>query len=82
LANTPPNPPFREQTSKFHNGDYLDRGVTRRRHIVATAVEHLGKEANRWEEQYYLMLELNAQTEYGTSPEDCQRSMNAVAQAA
>jgi hypothetical protein len=35
--------------AKFHNGDYLDSGVASRRHIVATAVEHIGKEANRWE---------------------------------
>jgi hypothetical protein len=33
--------------AKFHNGDYLDRGVTHRRHIVATAVEHIGKEAGQ-----------------------------------
>ncbi len=37
--------------AKFQNGDYLDSGVTRRRHIFATVVEHIGKEANRWEEQ-------------------------------
>jgi hypothetical protein len=33
---------------KFHNGDYINRGVTYRRHIVASAVELIGKEANRW----------------------------------
>ncbi len=36
-----------------------------RRHIRATAVEHIGKEANRWEERFYLGLNLEAQTEYG-----------------
>jgi hypothetical protein len=68
--------------AKFHNGDYLDCDVTRRRHIRATAVEHIGKEANRWEEQYYLGLDLDAQTEYGTSPKDCERVIDAVTQAA
>jgi transcriptional regulator with XRE-family HTH domain len=68
--------------SKFHNGDYLDSGVTGRRHIVATVVEQIGKEANRWEEQYYLGLDFDALTEYGTSPEDSERAINAVAQAA
>jgi hypothetical protein len=68
--------------ANFHNGDYLDCGVTLRRHVVATTVEHIGKEANRWEEQYYLGLSLDAQTEYGTSPEDCERAIDAVAQAA
>jgi hypothetical protein len=53
--------------AKFHNDDYLDYGVTHRRHIVAAAVEHMGKEANRWEEQYYLGLDLETHTVYGTS---------------
>lgn len=35
---------------KFLGGDYLDRGVTRRRHVVARRVVLIGKEANRWEE--------------------------------
>jgi hypothetical protein len=55
--------------SKFHNGDYLDHGATRRRHIRAAAVEHIGKEANRWEEQLCLGLDLEAETEYGLLPE-------------
>jgi hypothetical protein len=59
--------------AKFHNGDYLDCGVTRRRHIRATAVEHLGKEANCWEEQFFLGLDLEAQTQYGTAPGDHER---------
>jgi autonomous glycyl radical cofactor GrcA len=32
--------------AKVHNGDHLNNGVTRRRHIVATAVEHIRKEEN------------------------------------
>jgi hypothetical protein len=32
---------------KFANGDHLDRGRTERRHIVATGVVWIGKEANR-----------------------------------
>jgi hypothetical protein len=59
--------------AKFHNGDYLDCGVTRRRHIRATAVEHLGKEANCWEEQFFLGLDLETQTQYGTAPGDHER---------
>jgi hypothetical protein len=64
--------------AKFHNGDYLDRGVTHRRHIVATAVEYIGKEANRWEEQFYLGMDLEAQTEYGISPEDAERILDSL----
>ena len=67
--------------AKFDNGDYLDSGVTGRRHIVATVPEHIGKEANRWEEQFYLGLDLDAQTKYGISPEDHKRAVEIVRQA-
>jgi hypothetical protein len=55
--------------AKFENGDYLDHGPTRRRHIQAVAVAWIGKEANRWEEQLYLGEDPEAQIEYGSSPE-------------
>jgi hypothetical protein len=32
---------------KFANGDYLDRGRTERRHVVATGFVWIGKEANQ-----------------------------------
>lgn len=32
---------------KFENGQFLDRGRTRRRHVVATGLVLIGKEANR-----------------------------------
>jgi transcriptional regulator with XRE-family HTH domain len=59
--------------SKFLNGDYLDRGSTIRRHVNATAVNHIGKEANHWEEQFYLGFDEDEQIEYGVAPEDSQR---------
>ena len=40
--------------AKFLNGDYWTAGVTERRHVVATQIVHIGKEANKWEEQYFL----------------------------
>ena len=40
--------------AKFLHSDFSDRGRTERRHIVATQILHIGKEANRWEEQYFL----------------------------
>ena len=73
------SPPFWERSGKFHNGDYLNCGVTGRGHNLATAVEHIGKEANRWEEQFYLGLDLEAQTEYGISPEDYPRIIESLA---
>ncbi len=67
--------------SKFHNGDHTDRGFTRRRHIRATITEHIGKEANRWEEQLHLGLDLEAQTEYGSAPDDHERILEILVRA-
>lgn len=64
--------------SKFHNGDYTDRGFSYRRHIRAMVTEYIGKEANRWEEQLHLGLDLKAQTAYGVSPEGRQRALEAA----
>jgi len=66
--------------AKFANGDYLDRGPTRRRHIQAVALAHIGKEANRWEEQLYLGEDPQAQIEYGASPEAKDRLRGSVLQ--
>ena len=64
--------------SKFQNGDYTDQGFTRRRHIQALATEYIGKDANRWEEQLLLGLDLEAQFEYGIAPDDEERILAAV----
>jgi hypothetical protein len=52
---------------KFENGDHFDRGRTRRRHIKASATIHIGKEANKWEEQYFTGLDLEEELEYGSA---------------
>jgi DNA-binding phage protein len=54
--------------SKFENGERDDSGITRRRHVEAIAIEYIGKEANRLEEQYYLGELPEAQIEYGGHP--------------
>jgi hypothetical protein len=51
--------------SKFLKGDFFDRGRTERRHVVAVQILHIGKEANRWEEQYFLGPDDEAEIEYG-----------------
>lgn len=56
--------------SKFHNADYLDRGVTQRRHVRVTGIRHIGKEANRLEEQQILGIDDDAQPDYGLLPDD------------
>jgi hypothetical protein len=53
--------------AKFLNGDYCDRGRTERRHVVARQLVHIGKEANRWEELYFLGGDEEAEIEYGAA---------------
>ena len=55
--------------AKFLNGDYVDCGPTVRRHIQVAGVRYIGKEANRWEEQFYVGLDPEAQIEYDGGPE-------------
>jgi hypothetical protein len=56
--------------SKFHNGDFLGRARTERRHIRASTIVHIGKEANKWEGQFYLGLDIDSQIEYGATLDD------------
>ena len=51
--------------AKFLNGDFCDRGRTERRHVIATQLVHIGKEANKWEEQHFLGEDEDAEIEYG-----------------
>ena len=44
-----------------------DVGTTSRRHIFSQSLDYIGKEANRWEEQYHLGAYRDALVEYGTS---------------
>ncbi|MBX3564326.1 MAG: hypothetical protein KF730_07090 [Sphingomonas sp.] len=53
--------------AKFLNGNYGDRGTTRRRHIRMTATRHIGKEAHDLERQAYIGLEPSAAPTYGIS---------------
>lgn len=53
--------------SKFLNGDYMDRGTTRRRHVRVTNIVHIGKEAHDWERQAAIGLNLDSQIFYGSN---------------
>lgn len=54
--------------SKFLNGNYCDAGTTQRRHVIVSGIHHIGKEADKWEEQYFMGLDSEAQLEYGICP--------------
>jgi transcriptional regulator with XRE-family HTH domain len=59
--------------AKFDNGNYTDIGTTKRKHIYATAIEHIGKEANRLEDQWYLGHDPEAQTVYRLPKKDFEK---------
>ena len=67
--------------TKFLNGDYTDSGVTERRHILADSIQHIGKEANKWEEQAVLGLDKDAQIEYGVSQAEIAKKLAKVREA-
>ena len=54
--------------AKFENGDYFHCGPTHRRHVQATQINYIGKEANRWEEQFFLGMDEDAAIDYGADP--------------
>lgn len=55
--------------SKFVGGAYTDCGFTTRRHVRAVAIEHIGKESNRWEDSFALGEALTQEQTYGESPQ-------------
>jgi hypothetical protein len=62
---------------KFENGDYDNTGKTRRRHIHVTHINLIGKESNKWEEQFFLGLSDEADPTYGTTdtPQEAQMTL-------
>ena len=64
--------------SKFLNGDFRDRGPTERRQVVVNLIRHIGKEANRWEEQFYLGADEEAQIDYGLAPEEIKKTLSGL----
>jgi len=65
--------------AKFLNADYLDRGVTTRRHVRMTATRHIGKESNDWERQAILGWDAEAQPDYGIGEDDRSKVGEALA---
>jgi hypothetical protein len=54
--------------TKFADAESTDIGPARRRHILATAINYIGKEADRLEEQLFAGLDEKALVDYGPSP--------------
>jgi hypothetical protein len=64
--------------TKFRGGDPVQSGPLQRRHIFATAVEYIGKEADRWEEDSHFGADENSAIAYGIAPTDRSGMMEAI----
>ena len=60
--------------AKFENGRPFDQGPTGRRRVRAYGFVYIGKEANRWEEAFFLGPDPEAEVGYGSAP-DGQRQL-------
>lgn len=68
--------------AKFAKGDWNDFGPTKRRVIQITGIHHIGKEAHRWEEEFFLGHAPGTRIEFGTAPSDQRRARAEVSQVA
>lgn len=68
--------------AKFLNGGHAERGSTRRRHVVARSIRHIGKEANKLDTQLATGVDPSAQAEFGTGRDDRTARMATVKRAA
>lgn len=59
--------PFRQE-AKFRNGRPYQSGLTEPRHVKVASVFYIGKEADRWEEEYLIGLGISPTTEFGRAP--------------
>ena len=57
-----------KQESKFLNGEAYQRGVTEPRHVIASEIHYIGKEADRWEEDFLIGLGYEPMTKFGSHP--------------
>ncbi|MBB6427424.1 hypothetical protein [Sphingopyxis sp. JAI128] len=56
--------------AKFLNGGFLDKGITWRRHVFGTHIQHIGKEADDWERRASLGQTADMEVNYGVSDAD------------
>lgn len=51
--------------AKFLNGERADKGRTEQRHIIVRSIRHIGKEANKLDDQMAMGVDPGAQVEFG-----------------
>jgi hypothetical protein len=70
------------QESKFRNSEAFQRGVTEPRHVIASEVHYIGKEADRWEEDFLIGTGFDPTTQFGRNPDDDTDLFDAIREAA
>lgn len=75
------NYPYRQE-SKFENGEAFQRGPTRPRHVIASEIHYIGKEADRWEEEFLIGAGFDPMTRYGRNPDDDAALFDCIREAA
>lgn len=68
--------------TKFLGGNYRDRGITRRRHIQAIGIRHIGKEANELERQQMLATDSELNPDYGLAADGLKQLRSDLAELA
>lgn len=75
------NYPYRQE-SKFENGEAFQRGITLPRHVIASEIHYIGKEADRWEEDFLIGGGFDPMTCFGRNPGDVTVLFDAIREAA
>jgi hypothetical protein len=64
--------------AKFLNGERAERGPTMRRHVMVRSVRHIGKEANKLDNQMAFGIDPSAQAEFGDGGSGLQQRVEAI----
>jgi hypothetical protein len=64
--------------AKFLNGDRSERGLTVRRHVIVRSVRHIGKEANKLDDQMSFGIDPAAQAEFGDGRKSVRLRVDAI----
>ena len=68
----------RHPEAKFLDGDFMDRGPTRRRHVLVKSIEDIGKEADKWDNEEPLTADSEFTVSYGVSDTDRQTMLAVI----
>ncbi len=68
----------RHPETKFLHGEAMDSGQTQRRHVFVEAIEDIGKEADKWDDEEPLTADNEFTVSYGVSTVDRQTILTVI----